>query len=161
MILALDIATRVGWCVGARGETPRYGSVLLKGDGSAGGASLAAMSDWFSDALTVHKPTVVVYEAPLPHHSSAQAAKLAFRLSGMVELICWRRRISCHDRHVKTIRSAVVGNGNCKKDDVTAWLIRMGWTVPTVSGEDDTDAIDAAAVWAFESGLRHSPRLSV
>lgn len=161
MILALDIALTTGWCAGSPGEVPRYGSVRLKGNGSADGATLAAMSDLFLDMLLVHKPDVVAYEAPLPFHSSAQAAKLALRLSGIVELICWRRRITCHDHNVRTIRAAVVGNGNCKKDDVVAWLVRLGWTVPLKTGETDFDSVDACAVWAFEAKLYREDRLNV
>ena len=37
----------------------------------------------------------------------------------------------------------VVGRGNCKKDDVMAWCRQQGWN------PSDTDASDAAAVWAY------------
>lgn len=159
MILALDIAKKVGWSAGPRGEVPRYGSVVLQGDGSAGGATLAALVDWLTDAIAIHKPDVIAYEAPLPHHSSAQAAKLALRLSGMVELVCYRRSIRCRDHNVRTIRAQVIGNGNCSKDDVVAWVMRMGWPVPLSVGQTDYDSCDAIAVWAHESGIRAQGRM--
>lgn len=154
MILALDIASQTGWCVGRADAPPRCGSVKLLGEGAADGAVLAAMADWFVDSIDVHKPDKIVYEAPLPHHSSINSAKLAFRLSGIVELICWRRRIDCKPIHVATVRAQVLGNGRAKKPDVEVWYRAQDWPMPYRNGAVDADAIDAAAVWAFATGIR-------
>ncbi len=151
-ILALDIATQCGWCLGKPGATPSYGSVRLLGKGASDGSVLAAMADWLNGQIVTHTPIYkVAYEAPLPggQQSSINQAKLALRLSGIVELLCWRRQIACRDVHVKSVRAAIVGNGNCKKPDVAAWLVAMGWPMPLRNGEVDFDACDAAAVWAY------------
>lgn len=154
MILALDIATQCGWALGKPGEEPRCGSVRLLGNGASDGSMLAAMSDWLHGQFVTHKPFCVAYEAPLPQQSNMNQAKLALRLSGIVELLCWRRRIECRDVHVKSVRAAVIGNGNCKKPDVAAWVVSMGWTLPMRDGDVDFDACDAAAVWAYVTGRR-------
>lgn len=156
LVLALDIATKTGFCHGEPGSRPRYGSVLLRGEGASDGSLLAAMADWMGNSLKLFNPTAVAYEAPLPggQHSSINAGKIALRLSGIVELVCWRRSIRCDPIHVKTVRAQVIGNGNCKKPDVSDWVDKQGWPVPMWHGEPDYDACDAIAVWGYATGLR-------
>lgn len=154
MILALDIASVTGWCVGTAGDRPMYGSVRLMGKGASDGSLLASMADWLGDMIALYKPSRIVYEAPLPQQTNINAAKIALRLSGVVELISWRKNIRCGEAHVKTVRKAVVGNGNARKPEVVEWVrCTLQWPVPTVMGVPDYDSCDAIAVWAFSTGL--------
>lgn len=160
-ILALDIATKTGWCAGVIGSNdPQLGSVRLLGRGAEDGAIGAAMADWLADMITVHRPRLVAYEAPLQigQHSGQAAGLVTIGLVMMVKVICWRREVRCAPFHVSTVRANTIGRGNASKADVAAWCAEQGWTVPQVSGEPDLDATDAAALWAYACGKRRPSR---
>lgn len=154
-ILSLDIATKLGWCFGVSGGHPTLGAVRLMGKGAEDGAIFASLCDWLADAITVHAPKRVVYEAPLVsgQHSSINAARLALGLVAVTQLVCWRREVRCEQAQVNRVRSKVIGSGRADKAAVAAWVASMGWKVPLDCGEPDLDACDAAAVWAYASGL--------
>jgi hypothetical protein len=160
-VLALDIATVTGWCVGVPGGAPLLGSVRLEGNGVTDGALGCALIDWLSDRIGFYDPSLVVYEAPLPggQHSSINAGRIALGLVTATQIVCWRRRVRCVPANVNTVRAKVLGNGHSKKPEVAAWCTIQGWTVPMVGGSPDLDATDAAVLWAYQTGMRHQPPL--
>ncbi|MDR3534000.1 MAG: hypothetical protein P4L90_25970 [Rhodopila sp.] len=156
-VLALDIASVSGWAVGPIGVPPLLGSVKLIGKGVEDGAIGAAFIDFVTDHIELFHPHVVAYEAALPYgqHKGAKAGMLAFGLIMLLKVVCWRRGLSCVPGNVSTVRAQVLGNGHAQKSDVVAWVQEQGWRLPEVFGAPDEDAADAAALWAFSSGIRH------
>lgn len=63
VILALDMATRAGWCAGSVGKTPVFGTADFSGKLGIGEA-MAKARYWLSEEASLRLPTLVVYEAP-------------------------------------------------------------------------------------------------
>lgn len=160
VVLALDIATVMGWCVGPVGGVPLMGSVRLMRDGFDNGAIAAAFIDQVTDHIELHAPQVVTFEAPLPYgqHRGAAAGQLAFGLVTCLQVVCYRRGLTCRPGNVSTVRAQVLGNGRAEKPAVAAWVMEQGWRLPEIAGAPDYDAADAAALWAYETGIRHPSR---
>ena len=145
-ILALDLGSQSGWCCGVVGDpTPRISSVRLGRQGYENGAIAASLCDWLADMITTHDPSLVLYEAPLPRgqHGGIQAGRILLGLAMVTELVCYRREVRCREANVNTVRAQVLGKGNASKDEVMLWCRGQGWQ------PDDTDASDAAALWAY------------
>lgn len=152
-VLALDLATVVGWCVGAPGAPPRYGSVRLEGRERP--ARYAALTEWLDDALRVHGFTRIFFEAPNPSGSwdSRDAALLTLGLVAHLELWAWDNSVALACKEVGTIRKAVLGRGGAfgpggAKPFVARWAASNGF-----KGGDD-NALDALVAWMFATGYR-------
>ena len=141
-VMALDLATRTGLAVGEPGSTP----VGASADFSrySGGARYAALSDWLADQIAVHRPIIVVAEAPVM--AMEHAHRTALMLIGMLavaELTAARAGIS-HEvviLPVSSVRLHFCGSGSAKKSDVMLECHRRGWR------PRDDNAADAMAAW--------------
>jgi Holliday junction resolvasome RuvABC endonuclease subunit len=149
-VLALDLATRTGWALGRPGERALHGVWRLDTATGSIGAGCAALCDVLADAITVHAPGLIIYEAPLPPRAQTQAhtARFLIALTGVVELVAYRREIEVRECPVQTWKKAVVGHGFAKKDDVGAWARAQGY-LP----HDDNDA-DALALLAYAHAMQ-------
>ncbi|MFV1593300.1 hypothetical protein VWY73_12465 [Phaeobacter sp. JH20_12] len=152
-ILALDIASTTGICVGSSGADPRAWSVSL-GEGSQGRRLSQALK--MTQGLIVHhKPDLVVGEAAI---GGKNASAFLIKLFGCVEAVCWNRGVKFEAAHSGTVRKHFVGKAlttrdfphlksdKAKKAAIKDVVIRrcmaMGWDV-----DNDPDAADAAATW--------------
>lgn len=140
VVLTLDLARKLGWAAGIPGERPHYGTVELRGQSH--GAVYAALVDWLEDAIRLHKPSLIVAEAPLQggSHSGQQAAMLAFGMSAHTELVAHDHAIRFLTEHVQTTRKAVIGRGHfpkgTAKEHVEKWCIANGWDAPDDNARD-------------------------
>ncbi|CAB4144693.1 hypothetical protein UFOVP469_46 [uncultured Caudovirales phage] len=149
-ILALDLARNTGWACGRPGETPHMGiSALAPGEKSYGAIG-GALEDWLWGMIDITKPSLIVFEAPLPAHNGIAAGRIALGLSMIVEMCGFRRDIVTRECAVTTVRKRVVGSGRAKKEDVMKWCIEQGWRPP------GHDAADAAALWKLACDVRVS-----
>jgi hypothetical protein len=64
-ILALDVASTVGWCRGPLRGRLAYGSHRLAPEGASDGAVGLGMIQWLGDQLRAFKPRLIVFEAPI------------------------------------------------------------------------------------------------
>lgn len=64
-ILALDIATRMGWCMGSLRGKLTFGSVQLAPEGSSDAAVGYGALQWLGRQLSAFRPRVLAFEAPL------------------------------------------------------------------------------------------------
>jgi hypothetical protein len=158
-VLALDLATRFGWCVGAPDAAPRHGSVLLAGKLRA--ERYAALLDWLGDALAAHRFGEVVCEAPLVSGDfrGRDAAMLALGLAAHVDLWCWDRAVRLRESvAVGSARKAVLGRGSfargTAKSVVMDWARREGFTPA------DDNAADAILLWHHATGYRKQRELA-
>lgn len=97
---------------------------------------------------------VVVFEAPLlpkakiddrGHLRQAPTTIATTRklqgLAGVLEMVCYRRRVKCREAHLQTVKKELAGNGRADKADMMAAAKRCG-LAPKV--EDEADAF---GVW--------------
>lgn len=154
-IIALDIATELGWCVGKpTDETPLWGSVKIKGDTHA--KACIFLEVWFKEMLERWGPEWVVFETPsnpawLGKGTSAQAILKLNNLANTIEEVCERRKIRCNSVHGQRWKKTVCGNAKASKKmhpyPVITSMAQRGWTIP-----NDNEA-DAVGVWIHTVGV--------
>jgi Holliday junction resolvasome RuvABC endonuclease subunit len=143
-ILALDLSLTVGWSYGVLGQRPVWGHWLL-GRMAEGGAVYARLEDEIDDAIKLHRPATVVYEAPFApqQQSKANVGRLLLGLCTVAELIAYRHGVRCFEADVRTCRKQVLGSnptgGAAKvKPVIMAWAERRGWKGVQ---DDEADAL--------------------
>jgi Holliday junction resolvasome RuvABC endonuclease subunit len=145
-ILAYDLATRTGWCVGDAlpgSERPAFGTHTLPSTGEDIGAFLDAALRKYRQDVGVYRPDLVVFECPvLPAETQIATLRKLYGLAGVVELLCRWTTIRCAEEHLGTIKKFVTGNGHATKAEVIFAVKTFGFAV----GEDDNQA-DAIALW--------------
>jgi hypothetical protein len=151
-VLALDIASVVGWCEGPLAGPLHYGSHRLAPEGSGDGAVLAGMLTWLGQRLAVSKPAILVYEAPLdPRHMQKTTKATLRRLIGLpavAEAIAYR--FGVYD--VREIESGDLklfwhGKRNLRREIVKPLTMRK---MRALGYEPrDEDAADAIAVHRY------------
>jgi hypothetical protein len=150
--MTLDTARTTGWCVGAPGERPHYGSVTFRGPSH--GAVYGAFVDWCDDAIRLHQPAQIIVEAPLHRggHLGQDAALLSLGFLAHLELLCHDHAVTLLTEHVQRTRKAVIGRGNFAKGtakaEVLAWCKAQGYDPP------DDNAADALVLWRYVEQLR-------
>lgn len=143
-VLALDLATRTGWAVGQIEGEPVYGTHLLPETGSDIGSFLLAFDQWLHDMLTVHAPTLVVFEAPIlaGRTQLATVRKLAC-LAGHTEFVCAGRQTRRMEADLQTVKKFFAGHGRADKAAMIAMARRYGWF------PKDDNAADALGLWSY------------
>lgn len=158
-LLALDLGTRMGWCVTGPDGLPRHGSVLLEGRERP--ARYAALLDWLDDARGVHGFTELVCEAPLISGDFAgkDAALLALGFAAHVELWCWDNAVRQRQSVVVgTARKAVLGRGSFAKG--TAKGVVLDWARREGFEPGDDNAADSLLLWAYATGYRRQREMA-
>lgn len=149
MILALDIATRVGFAFGEIGASPTWGSRDFS-DKHGTGAIIGKFRVWLCEQCYRLKPSLVVYEAPYVARGKIMNAHTTERLHGMIctaMSVAWELRIDYQREQSATIRKFLTGHARhgsraAGKAAVLAACLAMGFDVGT-----DDDAGDALALW--------------
>lgn len=151
LILALDIATVTGWCLGT--DAPVYGSVRLGGQDRP--AKYAAMLQWLDDQRALHPAIAeIAVEAPINalNMSGHDAAVMTLGLHAHLELWCWDHGIRLTPVASSTARKAVLGKGSFAKGQAKPAV--MEWASSNGLAPRDDNAADAAVLWAYRSGWR-------
>lgn len=160
-ILALDIATRVGWAVcspdaaaawprmpseaRARADDPPrilHGVQQLAPVSRSDGALFAAFDNWLADMVTVHQPRWLFFEAPLLKAKGRKTitAKNLIGLSASAERVGYVRELRVRTLHYSTVKKHFTGDGHAQKPAMVAEAKARGY-VP-----HDDNAADAIAV---------------
>lgn len=141
-VLALDLASTTGWCMGPLGARPRHGAISLRGLEHV--HRQAALRDWIEDQEKVagRFTAIVVEAAIIGAFSSQEAERLTVALHGMVELWAYDAEIPFMAVAASTARKAILGKGSFPKGEVKGEVVRWcrgaGFTPKT---DDDADAI--------------------
>jgi Holliday junction resolvasome RuvABC endonuclease subunit len=159
IVMALDLATTTGWCVGPAGGKPTYGSQRLGSPGATSGEVFAAFLGWLVDAIKVHDPRVLCFEAPLaPSHmggeTNANTARRLLGLPAICEAVAYRMRVPVIlEAHVRDVRKHFIGNGSMPgaqaKLAVRTRCQMLGYD------PQGYDASDAIAVWDYTCAMRN------
>ena len=168
-ILALDLATVVGWAycgpnfrpvtaleAKAAGRTYDLGGEITSGShlvappGVALGQFLDRFDLWLADMLIVNAPDYLVFEAPIhvAGSTSIETARRLMSMAGLTELIAHRREIPIvREVNVMSIKKHWTGNGRAKKPEMIEAARARGFTP-----RDDNEA-DALAVLDFAASI--------
>jgi hypothetical protein len=152
-VLALDIATRTGWCLGAVGaKLPTFGSVRFASQGASHAALFADALSWASSNFKEWKPDRVVFEAPLPGsfrrgRTTANVAAILNGLPAIMQGVAHLRGIyDVRSASAKDVRVFFLGH-NPKRDIAKKATVHrcklLGWQV------EDDNAGDACALWLY------------
>ena len=161
-VLALDLATTTGWAYGnpEDGLSPTilestsrvapppysYGSKIIGRSAWPDGRIFDAAETYLNDLITIHNPSVLVYEAPFVGKSEKLAVPFRLlNLAGLAEKLGYQREIArVFSANVSTVRKHFIGHGRLPggeaKDAVIARCKAIGWDPKT------EDAADALAV---------------
>jgi crossover junction endodeoxyribonuclease RuvC len=146
-ILALDLATVVGWAYGMPGGRPIHGSHRFAPVGSSRPEFFRLYGLWLSDMITVHDPRAIVFEAPVLNHkgpkkTSIETARKLIGLAAVTECIAATREVrKIQEVGAGTVKKHWTGNGHAKKPDMLDVARRMGFE------PRDDNAADALGVW--------------
>ena len=157
-VLALDLATQMGWCEGAPGEKPTSGTVRLAPPGSGSAAVLGGLVGWLGQRLTTFRYRMVVFEAPLDPRwqkqpRSEKTARMLIGLCGITEGVCHQTGHRVMEANVQDVRKHVLGVRPQKgegKPMVMKQLKTLGYAY-----RDDNEA-DAIALWLYATALADS-----
>lgn len=151
-ILALDLATRVGWATWSADRGVGSGVKVLPTTGEDVGRFVGTYMQWLDDTLALDARDLVVFEAPwIGPQTSQDTARKLLGLAVGTEVVCWRRGLRCLEQSVPAVRKHFVGNGRLPRREAKAAVIAAcrarGWTP-----KDDNDA-DALALLDYAAHL--------
>ena len=165
LVLSLDIASSTGYALArpsdlAAGRKPISGSIRLGAPGASPAEKGWAFIRWLGEFCTVHRPRVLVYEAPLPT-SRAQGNSTnstAFMLMGLAFVaisVAYGFGIYTHHAvHASTVRKHFIGKGNTPRKEAKAKTIakckQLGWEP---KGDDEADALAILSYQCSQMGV--------
>lgn len=121
MLLALDLATRIGWCCGRGERLPVVGSYQLDAQPNEIGAFLSEFELWLAGVLTEVEPEMVIFESPAPAgFNSLSSIRKTLGLAGVTEMVCYRRNIEAREIAPASVKKGLSGNGRAKKPEMMA-----------------------------------------
>lgn len=159
-ILALDIATSLGWARGLSDDAaPAFGSINFAGRGDASdNAIMGNALRWLSDVLEpLPRPGMICIEAMLPPSAMRGRTNTNVRdrlagLHGVIRAVAFLRGVyRIEVATVGDVRGHFIGDRGlhraAAKREVTRNCHRLGWHVA------DDNAADACAVWSYARSL--------
>ena len=153
-VFALDLSSATGWAYGCPDDPAPLNGVWLLTEGYAG-RLFASFENELEDAIVLHRPALILSEAPLPPTTTSTAVtwRQQLGLAALAETAAYRHDIDYREVASSTIRADVLGtarfpNGKAKSA-VLAYCQAQGWRVP------DDNAGDACLAWKY--ACRHLP----
>lgn len=156
-ILALDVATCVGWAFGGAGDQPASGTFRCPSTGDDSGRFLEGYARWLTAKIRELGPKEVVFEAPiLPRQTNITTLRKLYSLAGMTEFVCVLEGVACTEITAGEWRRAFLGMHYPKsgtRDELKRAVISgcraLGW-----NPVDDNEA-DAMAIWHVAVSVRN------
>jgi hypothetical protein len=149
MILALDQATRTGFCFGAPGDNPSWGIKDFGGRGRTNGEIVSGFRQWLWGVCRAINPTLVVFEAPyVPRMASAVVLRRLLALAGTIEAVTYELKLQCREASAMEISRFFLGRyrplGRAGKKAATIeTCAQYGFEV------DDDNIADAISLWLY------------
>lgn len=115
MILALDCATKTGWCLLKDGYVRESGvQDFSKRRGESNGAMFLRFRSWLGTVM--EGVTFCVYEQA--HHRGGAATEICVNLTGRVQEECAARGIEFATIHSGTLKKWACGSGKAEKSEM-------------------------------------------
>lgn len=152
MIMALDLATQTGFCIGPAdtGEIPTLGHVRMPSTGPDVGRFLCAWQDWLDPWVREVEPSQIVFEAPiLPAQTQMATTRKLQGMAGVTEMVGHRLGIEVAEVTTSQVKKALTGSGRAEKADMMAAARHYGFNPQT------SDEADAFGIWLCALRLRH------
>lgn len=142
-ILALDLATKTGWCRGVPGQPVEVGTHVLPKTGSDIGTFLNAHQDWLDALLLTRDVSLVIYESPILRSGNTNISTLRklYGLAGVTEMVCVDHKVRCVEVMIQKAKKALAGHARADKAQMMLAAERRN-----VAVEDDNQA-DAFGVF--------------
>jgi hypothetical protein len=162
LVLALDLASVAGWALGEPGATPEHGWLRFASKGASHEAIFANARQWMFSICTKHRPSLVVWEAPLAGFKGGKTTNdvttILFGLPAIVGAVAYEMAIyDIRKADTSAVRHHFIGC-NPKRAKAKGMVVRqcnaMGWHC------DDENEADALAVWSYMCSLL-DPRLAL
>lgn len=157
-VLALDVATTLGWARGPIGPGgPRCGSIRFGKPGASQLAICGHALEWAIDTIKPPLPDVVAIEDLLPPHVTRGKSNvdhdLLAHLHGIIMGVCFMRGLfKVHKYPVQSIRAHFIDLGSCARGEQKLMVQRKCKSLGWLEAADD-DAADACACWSYACGL--------
>ena len=136
-ILALDVATKCGWCT----ETAHgMWDLSIKKDESSG-MRLIRFKSKLVEVVKLEEITLITFERTAGHHKNALIVQA--ELHGVLKIFCEERKIDYRAFSAKEIKSHATGNGNASK----LLMIKSAQEKLGLKTEDDNEA---DAMWIYD-----------
>ncbi|MBB4287680.1 crossover junction endodeoxyribonuclease RuvC [Roseospira goensis] len=147
-IVALDLGTKTGWAVHARGIITSGTLTMAAGRFDGGGMRFLKFRRWLDTLLAElgGEITALHFEA-VRRHAGTDAAHVYGGLQAVLTSWCEEKQVPYSGVGVGVWKRHVVGKGNASKDDVKHELRRRGHDP---ADDNEADAI-AIALWATET----------
>lgn len=158
-ILALDIATTTGICVGSSGADPKAWSVDL-GKGRSEDERFSNALRLAHGLIETHHPDLIVVEAAI---GGKNASAFLIGLVACVRGCAFNRGVKVISTYPATVRKHFMGKAKTSRDfpgmthakaklaikeEIAARCRLIGWDI------EDLDAADAAATWDWACATR-------
>jgi hypothetical protein len=165
-ILALDPATKTGWCIGAVGERPTLGMTNLGRDLDDHFDVFARASRWIDlqigPSAIMEPPDVLAIERPIPPsqqfgRTNFDTSAIALGLFAIFTAAARGRGIKILPAHIGSWRKYALGRGDLNGADAKRGMVRLvkglGW------GDVEHNAAEAAGMFLWASG-QINPRIA-
>jgi crossover junction endodeoxyribonuclease RuvC len=150
MILALDLATQTGTCVGTPDARPVLDHFRLPSTGTDVGLFLSAWEDWLRPQVREVGPSLIVFEAPiLAGQTQIATTRKLQGMAGVTEMVAHRAGIECAEVATSQVKKALTGSGKADKAQMIAAAKAYGFDPKT------SDEADAFGIWLCAVRLRH------
>ena len=151
-ILALDVASTTGICVGFAGEKPTFSTIKFVQDGDDHEDVFGRALRWLAEYLQVDRPDAIYIEAPLSPGIHGQTnADTTLRLIGMWAALAAAvkvKGIKYRRAKVSTVRKEFIGHGNLKGHEAKRRVREMCRLLDWQTRNDNESDAGAIFWWA-------------
>ncbi len=155
-ILALDLATTIGWAWGPLSDPAPSDLEVAAGfkcEQPKGGVHSLAIHEktgrrmhfykkWLDETIQVFQPTIIVFEAPIPKQINANTARILLGMIGITDAIALEQTNVVYEIKVSDNKIHATGKGNASKGDMILAARNKGWKI-----QDDNHA---DALWLLD-----------
>jgi hypothetical protein len=167
-IFAVDVGRLTGFAAGRPGEIPRSFTVTLSTPRAGLAVQASNLIAFLDRELREDRPALVAKEAPFSlaafsdHRVAEAVVRSAYGLHCIIEAVCQRFGIPCHEAAESTITKHFTGRGRhggraARKRAIVARCKLLGYVPADCADEDRCDAL-AVWSWAEATLARVSPK---
>jgi Holliday junction resolvasome RuvABC endonuclease subunit len=142
-ILALDCATKTGWCLWGEKFIESGVEDFSKRRGESNGSMFLRFRHWLKDMIAKNNVGFVIYEQS--HHRGGAATEVCVNLTGRVQELCSEFDIEYATVHTATLKKFATGSGKADK-------VEMIKAAAVILGRQPVDDNEADAVLLMSYG---------